>query len=405
MKNYSTHTLSNGIRVLYHQTRSPVLYVSWGVAAGSAHERVFGTAHFCEHLMFTGTHRFPDYDDTLLSLGATNNAWTDCNHTVYDIEAPPNTFKDILSIEADRWNNLAFQFQKDQFVREKKVIINELKEYLDTNPLEKWEMRNPSDLFGVHHPYGHSTIGTEESIIAISMQDIQHYLQKWYHPSNTVVCIVGQNEEADVLEELESCWGKYTSKESFTPKEIAIPDAPSHKTTSIHLSNIPPMICWQWICRFEDTGAAEVIAMLFSSSQYGILHHELVLNQHWAINVYAFVQEHPNMSVLELRIELSDESKREQVYNYVHEVLRNIQKLASPSLLHKLQKKIRLQWYLECEEVENFKETILCWHLYHKTPLKKRIHELLHISQQEITDCMKWISSQSPLESHCYEQT
>ena len=82
MKPYSTHTLPNGIRFLYHQTKAPVLYLSWGVAAGSAHDNVFGTAHFCEHLMFTGTHRFPNYDEILLSLGATNNAWTDRNHTV-----------------------------------------------------------------------------------------------------------------------------------------------------------------------------------------------------------------------------------------------------------------------------------------------------------------------------------
>ena len=405
MKNYSTHTLSNGIRVLYHQTHSPVLYVSWGVAAGSAHDRVFGTAHFCEHLMFTGTYRFPNYDEILLSLGATNNAWTDCNHTVYDIEAPPNTLKEIISIEADRWNNLQSQIQESQFVREKKVIINELREYLDINPLEKWEMQNPSDLFGMDHPYGHPTIGTEESILEISIQDIQDYLQTWYHPSNTVVCIVGQEDEACVLEELHSIWGEHISTESFVQKEIIVPSAPKNKRTSIHIANTPPMICWQWICRFEDAGAIEVISMLLSSSQYGILHHELVLNQHWAISVHAFIQEHPTMNILELRVELSDESKREQVYDYVYKVLRNIQSLASPPLLHKLQKKIRLQWYMECEEVEQYKDILLCWNLYHKTPFAKKIHSQIHITEQEIQDCIAWISTQTPLESHCYEET
>ena len=404
MKPYSTHTLPNGIRFLYHQTKAPVLNLSWGVAAGSAHDNVFGTAHFCEHLMFTGTHRFPNYDEILLSLGATNNAWTDRNHTVYDIEAPPNTLKEIISIESDRWNNMRIQIQESQFIREKKVIINERREYFDVNPLEKWEARNPGDLFGIEHPYGHPIIGTEESILEMSMQDVQEYLKRWYHPSNTVLCIVGQDEEHDVLEMLHSHWGKYVYKESFIQKKIPILKNPKQKTASIQLTNTPPMICWQWICLFQHTGAAEIIAMILSSSQYGVLHSELVLHQHSAISVHAFVREHPTMSILELRIELADESKRTQVYEYVYEVLKKIQSLATPMLLHKLQKKIRLQWYMECEEVENFKDLLLCWNLYHSTPLADRMNAMLYVTQQDLEDCMNQICTQNPLESHCYEQ-
>ena len=145
--------------------------------------------------------------------------------------------------------------------------------------------------------------------------------------------------------------------------------------------------------------------MLLSSSEYGILHHELVLNQHWAISVHAFIQEHPKMNIFELRVELSDESKRDQVYDYVHEVIQNIQSLASTKLLQKLQKKIRLQWYMECEEIEHFKDLLLCWNLYHETSFAKRIHSLIHITRQEMEDCMAWICTQPPLESHCYEET
>ena len=405
MKPYSTHILPNGIRFLYHQTQSPVLYVSWGVAAGSAQERIFGTAHFCEHLMFTGTQRFPNYDEALLAIGATNNAWTDQDHTVYDVEAPPNTLKEIISIESDRWKNLQTQLQKSQFIREKQVIINERREYFDINPLEKWEERNPSDLFGSTHPYGHPIIGTEQSILDISILDIQEYLRQWYHPSNTVVCIAGQDDEADVLEELNASWGRYTSTTAFVAKEIPVLSAPKSQKTSIHLANTPPMICWQWLCHVNHTGPAEVIALLLSSSQYGILHRELVLNQHLAISVQAFVREHPTMSILELRVELSDESKRDQVYAYVHGALENIQSLATPSILHKIQKKIRLQWYMECEEIENFKDLLLCWNLYHDTPLEDRMQAMLNLKQKDLEDCMSWICTQSPLESHCYEET
>ena len=143
---------------------------------------------------------------------------------------------------------------------------------------------------------------------------------------------------------------------------------------------------------------------MLSSGQYGVLHHDLVLNRYWAISVHAFVQEHPSMNILELRIELADESKRNQVYAYVDGVIRNIQNIATTKLIQKIQKRVRLQWYMECEEIEHFKDIVLCWHLYHEAPFFERIHAQMHVTQQELKDCMTWIGTQHPLESHCYEK-
>ena len=402
MKLYSTHTLSNGVRVLYHHTPSPVLHVSWGVAAGSAQDRVFGTAHFCEHLMFTGTHKRPDYDGELLSLGATNNAWTDHNRTVYEIEAPPNTLLEILEIESDRWKNLGNELDQNQCIREKQVVLSELNEYLDTNPLELWEMQNPADLFGIEHPYGHPILGTPRSIANLSIDDAKDFFHTWYQPSNTVICIAGQDKEEAVMSHLQTLWGDHTPVHTPVIRDIPLLHTPKKNKASIHLPNTPPMISWQWLCSTKYTRSAEIIAMLLGSSQYGILHHDLVLNKHWAISVQSFVQEHPSMIVLELRIDLCDESKRERVQAHVQKTMQNIKDHVHSPILNKLRKKIKLQWYMDCEEVESFTEALLCWTLYHDTPFTEHIESYLNITPEELLECMDWIVQAPPLQSHCY---
>lgn len=402
MKPYSNHILPNGLRVLFIHSSSPVLYVSWGVAAGAAQDRIFGTAHFCEHLMFTGTDKRPEYDEALLSLGATNNAWTDYNRTVYEIEAPPDKLTEILDIEADRWKNLATQLQEKQYIREKQVVLNELNEYLDTNPLEPWEMENPADLFGSAHPYGHPVIGTPSSISNISMQDAQDFFRTWYQPRNTVVCVAGQVEEEQVIYQLKRLWCDNTSQTSFDTQHIPFLYRPKNSEISIHVSNTPPMICWQWICPSKQTRGAEIITMLLASSQYGILHHELVLEKHWAISVQSFVQEHPTMSVFELRIDLCDESKRTAVQEYVQKIIGHLHEYAHVPIIEKLRKKLKLQWYMDCEELESLKEELLCWSLYQHTPFEEHIQSYLNITHEEILECMRWISKTPPLKSHCY---
>ena len=405
MKPCTYHTLSNGIRLLcINVEQAPVLYISWGVSAGSAQDNIFGMAHLCEHLMFTGTKKFPEYDEELLAMGATNNAWTDQDRTIYEVETEPQYLENIMRIEADRWKNLPIELKKNLFHREKKVVINELKEGLDMDPMEKWDMQNPSDLFGGAHPYGHPIIGTEESVRSITIHDVHEFYQKCYQPQYTTICVAGNINTQETLSLVKQYWG---DKKNIDTRLDTIPllSKPHKDHVDITIPNNPPMLCWQWIISAESTVVAEIWSRILSSEQYGELYQALVLKHYWAIDVEVQVDEHPDLSILELQVTLASEEYRTQVQQYLIEFLAH--RASNPfktELVEKIKKKLRLLWYLECEELESFKEQLMCRFMHNSSSLEEYIASFQNVSAEQVYEFSQHVHQLPYIESHCYAE-
>lgn len=88
-RTYHTYTLSNGLRVLLvSDPRSLEAAAAMDVHVGATSDppTVRGIAHFCEHMLFLGTKKFPQEDsfEAFLSAnGGSSNAYTDSLDTVY----------------------------------------------------------------------------------------------------------------------------------------------------------------------------------------------------------------------------------------------------------------------------------------------------------------------------------
>ena len=88
-REYKAITLSNGLRALIisdpESSRSAAA-LDVHVGAMSDPLNVPGLAHFCEHMSFLGTKKYPkedDYSSFLASHGGSSNAYTDSEDTVY----------------------------------------------------------------------------------------------------------------------------------------------------------------------------------------------------------------------------------------------------------------------------------------------------------------------------------
>jgi nardilysin len=71
------------------------------VSAGSFHEPsdCGGLAHFCEHMIFMGSKKYPDenlFDSFVSKFSGSDNAYTDCEATVYEMDVAPSKFKEAL---------------------------------------------------------------------------------------------------------------------------------------------------------------------------------------------------------------------------------------------------------------------------------------------------------------------
>ena len=58
-----------------------------------------GLAHFCEHMLFLGTKKYPDeneYSKYLSENSGSNNAYTSVNHTNYHFDVSPDALPGAL---------------------------------------------------------------------------------------------------------------------------------------------------------------------------------------------------------------------------------------------------------------------------------------------------------------------
>ncbi|XP_067846322.1 nardilysin-like isoform X2 [Heptranchias perlo] len=85
-----------------HSEKQSAAALCVGIGSFSDPEDLPGLAHFLEHMVFMGSERYPDengFDAFLKKHGGSDNASTDCEHTVFQFDIQRKYFKEAL----DRW--------------------------------------------------------------------------------------------------------------------------------------------------------------------------------------------------------------------------------------------------------------------------------------------------------------
>ena len=121
-------TLKNGMKVLVqsdHSIPNVALYIFYRIGSRNERPGTTGLSHFFEHMMFNGAKKYGpgDLDNVMEAHGASNNAYTTRDVTVYQDWFPRSTMPLIFDIEADRIENLSFDPAKIKSERE--VVASE----------------------------------------------------------------------------------------------------------------------------------------------------------------------------------------------------------------------------------------------------------------------------------------
>ncbi len=203
-------TLHNGLRVyLKPIPGAGVVTTMVAYKVGSADEDLdnTGLSHYLEHLMFKGTDKIMpgDIDRTTLRNGGANNAYTDTDYTIYHFDFASDRWQAALEIEADRMRNLRID-EKHEFQQEKGAVIEELKRNED----EPWDLESKAILpmlFGKNAPYGHPVIGVTEHVRSATDKIIKTHYDKWYHPNNASLVVVGDFDADKALAKIKTLFG------------------------------------------------------------------------------------------------------------------------------------------------------------------------------------------------------
>ena len=194
--------LDNGITLLTE--RLPyVRSVSLGVwiKTGSASEppRITGISHFLEHLFFKGTttRTARELMEAIESRGGHLNAYTARDYTcIY-----AKTLDDHLATAVELLGDILCDSQFFDFEKERNVILEEIAANEDV-PEEYIHDLFMAELFP-EHSLGAPIAGTQESMAAITLEDVRAYYAKWYRPENIIISAAGNFDEGVIAKLIE----------------------------------------------------------------------------------------------------------------------------------------------------------------------------------------------------------
>jgi zinc protease len=198
----ATKTLKNGMKVLVqsdHSIPNVALYIFYRVGSRNERPGTTGLSHFFEHMMFNGAKKYGpgDLDKVMEAHGASNNAYTSRDVTVYQDWFPRSTMPLIFDIEADRIENLSFDPAKIKSERE--VVASERRLSVDNNNGGLLDEQLWATAF-IAHTYQWPVVGWMSDIEHWTLEDLKHHFAMGYSPSNATMVVVGDVSPEEVFQ-------------------------------------------------------------------------------------------------------------------------------------------------------------------------------------------------------------
>ena len=197
------------------------------VRAASVHETPdrMGVSHLLEHMVFKGTeHRSAKQIALELeALGGSLDAYTSREHTVYQARVLDEHLPQAADVIAD----IVFRplLRTSDLTLERKVVLEEISMVEDTPDDLVFELHN--DLLWGAHPYGHSILGSRETVRQLGVRALKELHGRAYHPPQLVVAAAGNVQHQSLLDVLER-----TGWTSMPRGEEALLSAPAASTAA-----------------------------------------------------------------------------------------------------------------------------------------------------------------------------
>eukprot|EP01028_Stygiella_incarcerata_P013031 TRINITY_DN81076_c0_g1_i1.p1 TRINITY_DN81076_c0_g1~~TRINITY_DN81076_c0_g1_i1.p1 ORF type:complete len:1104 (+),score=317.55 TRINITY_DN81076_c0_g1_i1:163-3474(+) len=218
-KTISHGDLSSGMgyKFLNHKKDKGQVSLLVAVDVGSVdeeeHER--GIAHMVEHLAFDSTEDFPGratvWHEAMTSAGLFN-AFTSYRNTVYmllGVDAKVSSLQHAMHIIMNQV--LKQNTVEENLALEKGAVLSEgrMRNESFSNALEQLLENHGGHSWRIGD---RSPIGTQETVISWSSEDVMDFFKKWYDPSRFTLICVGDMSVKDMKKAATNVFGKAKSK-------------------------------------------------------------------------------------------------------------------------------------------------------------------------------------------------
>ena len=230
--------LDNGLKIIVQpDNRAPIVNSQIWYKVGSAHERngITGISHALEHMMFkaTKTSESGAFSRLVSERGGSENAFTSTDFTAYYQQWAPENLEISFKMEADRMRNLVFE--SSEFVHEKAVVLEERSLRVDDRPISMAYEMLKANAF-LTSPYRNPVIGWRTDIEELTITDLERWYDRYYHPNNATIVVVGDVTADYVFDLAEKHFGGIPM--GVIPSEKTRPEVKQSGRKSIEFSSI-----------------------------------------------------------------------------------------------------------------------------------------------------------------------
>jgi zinc protease len=242
-----------------------------------------GFAHLFEHLMFRGTPNFsPErYQSELSKAGAASNAFTTDDFTAYHTTFSKEDLPRILSMEADRFQHLAYD--QSAFKTETLAVLGEYNKNSASPTSKLFEIIRATAF--KKHTYQHTTMGFVEDIEAMPNEYdySRQFFDRYYRPEYTTIIVAGDVDPKKVRSLIDERWGTW-KRGSYKPAIPVEPPQDGPRTAHVDWpSETLPMLAVAYrgpaySDNTEETTALDAISRL-GFDQTSPLYQKLVIEE------------------------------------------------------------------------------------------------------------------------------
>ena len=204
MANFSRTTLDSGLTVVSQkmtEVRSASVGFWFDVGARDEPDRLAGTSHFLEHLLFKGTERrtAKQIADEFDAVGGDVNAFTGKEATCYYARVLDDDLPMALDVLSDMITNSLID--PEEFESERRVILEEIAMHEDAPDELVHDLFYRSMWEG--HPLGRPVLGYNKTISEVAPDQVREYWLERYGPANMVVSAAGNVDHDKLVATLE----------------------------------------------------------------------------------------------------------------------------------------------------------------------------------------------------------
>jgi predicted Zn-dependent peptidase len=288
---YRKTTLDNGLRIIteeipYFQSVSLGIWVR----SGSRFERrnLNGICHFIEHMLFKGTERRSAraIAREIDSVGGGLNAFTGKELTSFYSKVLHENLELAVDLLTDIF--LHSSFPEDEIEREKRVVVQEIRQLEDS----------PEDLvheilakcFWGGDPLGQPILGTVPNITALDRDTLTAFKERNYTAEDTIICAAGRLSHESFLEMTAPRLGSLPAARETADRPVFPGSNSSSRVVERDLEQVHVCLGAAGPSAVdEERHAAYVLNTIFGSGMSSRLFQEVREKNALAYSVYSFI--------------------------------------------------------------------------------------------------------------------